>query len=40
MEKHPTTGTRHVERLKRYNERSIWSRKIDKKYRLIYEVFV
>lgn len=39
IELHPTTGTGQVELLKGYGERSVWSRRIDKKHRLTYEVF-
>ncbi|GJQ08207.1 Txe/YoeB family addiction module toxin [Capnocytophaga cynodegmi] len=39
IELHPTTGTGQVEPLKGYGERSVWSRRIDKKHRLTYEVF-
>jgi len=35
----PTTGTGQVEPLSNYGVRSVWSRRIDKKHRLIYEVF-
>lgn len=35
----PTTGTGQVEPLKGYGERSVYSRRIDKKHRLVYEVF-
>ena len=35
----PTIGTGQVERLKYYGERSVWSRRIDQKHRLVYEVF-
>lgn len=36
---HPTTGTGQIEPLKGYGNQSIWSRRIDKKHRLTYEVF-
>lgn len=39
LEEHPTTGTGQVEPLKGYGERSVYSRRIDKKHRLVYEVF-
>lgn len=39
IEQHPTTGTGQVEPLKGYSERSVYSRRIDKKHRLVYEVF-
>lgn len=35
----PTTGTGQVEPLKGYGERNVYSRRIDKKHRLTYEVF-
>ena len=36
---HPTTGTGKVERLKGKGERLIYSRRINDKHRLIYEIF-
>ena len=36
---HPTTGIGQVEPLKGYGERNVYSRRIDKKHRLRYEVF-
>ena len=39
LEVHPTTGTGQVEPLKGYSERNVYSRRIDKKHRLTYEVF-
>lgn len=36
---HPTTGTGQVEPLKGYKERTIYSRRIDQKHRLVYEIF-
>lgn len=39
LEVHPTTGTGQVELLKGYGERNVYSRRIDKKHRLTYEVF-
>ncbi|WP_454986571.1 Txe/YoeB family addiction module toxin [Capnocytophaga bilenii] len=39
LSKHPITGTGQVEPLKGYSERNVYSRRIDKKHRLIYEVF-
>ena len=39
LEVHPTTGTGQVEPLKGYCERNVYSRRIDKKHRLTYEVF-
>lgn len=38
LEQHPATGTGQVEPLKGYGERSVYSRRIDKKHRLVYEV--
>lgn len=35
----PTTGTGQVEALKGFEQRQVYSRRIDKKHRLIYEVF-
>jgi len=35
--KHPTTGTGKPERLK-FKEYSIWSRRISKKHRMVYEI--
>lgn len=35
----PTSGTGQVEALKGFGERQIFSRRIDKKHRLVYEVF-
>ncbi len=39
MQEHPTTGTGQVEQLKGYEERSVWSRRINQKHRLVYEIF-
>ena len=39
LQEEPTQGTGQVERLKYYGERSVWSRRIDQKHRLVYEVF-
>lgn len=39
IELHPTIGTGQVEPLKGYGERNVYSRRIDKKHRLVYEVF-
>ncbi len=39
IEKTPTSGTGQVEALKGFGERQIFSRRIDKKHRLVYEVF-
>lgn len=38
LEIHPTTGTGKVEQLKGYKERSVYSRRIDQKHRLTYEI--
>ena len=39
MQEHPTAGTGKEEQLKGYDERSVWSRRINQKHRLIYEIF-
>lgn len=39
LENHPTTGTGKPEPLKGYGERFVYSRRIDKQHRLIYEIF-
>ena len=39
LQEEPTQGTGQVERLKYYGEHSVWSRRIDQKHRLVYEVF-
>ena len=39
IENNPTTGTGKPEQLKGYTERSVYSRRIDQKHRLVYEVF-
>ena len=39
LEVHTSTGTGQVEPLKGYGERNVYSRRIDKKHRLTYEVF-
>jgi len=39
LETHPTTGTGQVEPLKGYGERNVYSRRINQKHRLTYEVF-
>lgn len=39
LKENPTTGTGQVEPLKGYGERNVYSRRIDKKHRLIYEIF-
>ncbi|MDP8169769.1 Txe/YoeB family addiction module toxin [Pasteurella skyensis] len=38
LEQHPHSGTGQVERLKHYAEREIYSRRIDKEHRLVYEI--
>ncbi len=38
LKQHPREGTGQVERLKHYAEREIYSRRIDKKHRLVYEI--
>lgn len=38
IEQHPRTGIGKVERLKHYKEREIYSRRIDKEHRLVYEI--
>ena len=39
LEVHPTTGTGPVDPRKGSGERNVYSRRIDKKHRLTYEVF-
>lgn len=39
LEIHPITGTGQAELLKGFGERLVWSRRIDKKHRLVYEIF-
>lgn len=39
IENTPTIGLGKPEQLKGYKERSIWSRRIDQKHRLVYEIF-
>lgn len=39
IENHPITGTGKPEQLKGYGERSVYSRRIDQKHRLVYEIF-
>lgn len=36
---HPTTGTGQTEQLKHFGERNVYSRRINQKHRLVYEVF-
>ncbi len=38
IEQHPRTGTGRVERLKHFKEREIYSRRIDREHRLVYEI--
>ncbi len=38
LQEHPREGTGQVEQLKHFAEREIYSRRIDKKHRLVYEV--
>ncbi len=38
LRQNPRTGTGQVERLKYYQEREIYSRRIDKEHRLVYEI--
>ncbi len=35
---HPRTGTGQIEHLKGYTDREMWSRRIDQKHRLVYEI--
>lgn len=39
IENHPITGTGKPEQLKGYGERFVYSRRIDQKHRLVYEIF-
>lgn len=39
LENHPTTGTGKPEELKGYGDHSVYSRRIDQKHRLVYEIF-
>ena len=39
IKEHPTTGTGKVERLKGKGERLVYSRRINDKHRLVYEIF-
>ena len=39
IKEHPTTGTGKVERLKGKRERLVYSRRINDKHRLVYEIF-
>ncbi len=38
LAEHPRTGTGKVERLKHYQDREVYSRRINREHRLIYEV--
>ncbi len=38
LRQNPRTGTGQVERLKHYQEREVYSRRIDKEHRLVYEI--
>ncbi len=38
LQQHPHTGTGKVERLKHYQDREIYSRRLDKEHRLVYEI--
>ncbi len=38
IEQHPRSGIGKVERLKHYKEREIYSRRIDREHRLVYEI--
>lgn len=35
---HPRTGTGQIEQLKGYKDREMWSRRINHKHRLVYEI--
>lgn len=39
MQTEPMMGTGNPEPLKHYGERSVWSRRINQKHRLVYEIF-
>lgn len=39
IEKHPAIGIGKPEHLKGYRERLVYSRRIDQKHRLVYEIF-
>jgi len=39
IEQEPKKGTGNPEALKHYGEAEVWSRRIDKKHRLVYEIF-
>ena len=38
LQEHPRTGTGQVEHLKHYTFEETWSRRINKQYRMIYEI--
>ena len=38
LQEHPRTGTRQVEHLKHFVYEETWSRRINKQYRMIYEI--
>lgn len=38
LQEHPRTGTGKPEQLKGYVDREMWSRRIDSKHRLVYEI--
>ncbi len=38
LRQNPRTGTGQVESLKHYQEREVYSRRIDKEHRLVYEI--
>ncbi len=38
LQKHPREGTGQVERLKHYGDREVYSRRIDREHRLVYEI--
>ncbi|MCR4995558.1 MAG: Txe/YoeB family addiction module toxin [Bacteroidales bacterium] len=39
LQEHPRTGTGQVEHLKHYAFPETWSRRINKQYRMIYEIY-
>ncbi len=39
LQEHPRTGTGQVEHLKHYAFQETWSRRINKQYRMIYEIY-
>ncbi len=38
IQQHPRTGTGQVERLKHYGDAEVYSRRIDREHRLVYEI--